>query len=116
MPPRARATFSKRSALRKEKQLPVLFVVEDNGYGISSPTRKINPLAIDVLQPNDWEQVDGLGRGRGPRSRPGTRSSISRAGNGPVFFWVTMERLSSHTSSDDHKLYRSAGGDRQSRR
>jgi 2-oxoisovalerate dehydrogenase E1 component len=31
-----------------------------------------------------------------------------RAGNGPAFFWVNMERLSSHTSSDDHKLYRSA--------
>src|SRR5438094_5795838 len=31
-----------------------------------------------------------------------------RAGNGPAFFWVKMERLSSHTSSDDQKLYRSA--------
>ena len=30
-----------------------------------------------------------------------------RAGKGPVFFWVKMERLSSHTSSDDQKLYRS---------
>ena len=25
-----------------------------------------------------------------------------------MFFWVMLERLSSHTSSDDHKLYRSA--------
>src|SRR4030095_5464099 len=31
-----------------------------------------------------------------------------RAGGGPHFWWVQMERLSSHTSSDDHKLYRSA--------
>src|SRR5262249_48114933 len=31
-----------------------------------------------------------------------------RAGGGPYFWWVTMERLSSHTSSDDQKLYRSA--------
>src|SRR5205085_3476478 len=31
-----------------------------------------------------------------------------RAGNGPVFFWLMMERLSSHTSSDDQKLYRTA--------
>src|SRR5260370_409547 len=31
-----------------------------------------------------------------------------RAGNGPFFFWINMERLSSHTSSDDQKLYRSA--------
>src|SRR5437762_13090572 len=31
-----------------------------------------------------------------------------RAGGGPHFWWVTMERLSSHTSSDDQRLYRSA--------
>src|SRR6202023_569507 len=31
-----------------------------------------------------------------------------RAGGGPHFWWVKMERLSSHTSSDDQKLYRSA--------
>src|SRR4029077_5472715 len=30
-----------------------------------------------------------------------------RAGAGPFFFWIRMERLSSHTSSDDQKLYRS---------
>src|SRR5439155_22507527 len=29
-----------------------------------------------------------------------------RAGGGPFFFWIKMERLSSHTSSDDQKLYR----------
>src|SRR5207248_10187012 len=34
--------------------------------------------------------------------------ALMRAGGGPVLFWVNMERLSSHTSSDDHKLYRSA--------
>jgi 2-oxoisovalerate dehydrogenase E1 component len=31
-----------------------------------------------------------------------------RSGGRPHFWWVTMERLSSHTSSDDQKLYRSA--------
>ncbi len=30
-----------------------------------------------------------------------------RAGGGPAFLWVKMERLSSHTSSDDQKIYRS---------
>src|SRR5499427_782684 len=51
--------FFEAVCFAKERKLPVLFIVEDNGYGISSPTRKINPLAIDVLQPNDWQQVDG---------------------------------------------------------
>ena len=51
--------FYEAIAFAKERKLPVLFVVEDNAYGISSPTRKINPLAIDVLQPKDWQRVEG---------------------------------------------------------
>ena len=58
-PRRARAISIEAVCFAKERQLPVLFVVEDNAYGISSPTRKINPLALDVLQPNDWRQIDG---------------------------------------------------------
>jgi 2-oxoisovalerate dehydrogenase E1 component len=99
--------FFEAVCFAKERKLPVLFVVEDNGYGISSPTRKINPLAIDVLQPNDWEQVDGSDVAAVHKAAERAIKHL-RASNGPVFFWVTMERLSSHTSSDDHKLYRSA--------
>ena len=36
--------FFEAVCFAKERKLPVLFVVEDNKYGISSPTRKINPL------------------------------------------------------------------------
>jgi 2-oxoisovalerate dehydrogenase E1 component len=99
--------FFEAICFAKEKQLPVLFVVEDNGYGISSPTRQINPLAIDVLQPNDWRELDGADV---PAVYEAGQEAIAhlRGGKGPVFFWVRMERLSSHTSSDDHKLYRSA--------
>ena len=51
--------FYEAICFAKERKLPVLFVVEDNAYGISSPTRKINPLALDALQPNDWKKIDG---------------------------------------------------------
>src|SRR6202045_4373245 len=51
--------FFEAICFAKEKKLPLLFVVEDNGYGISSPTRKINPRALDVVQPNDWRELDG---------------------------------------------------------
>ncbi|HVF71101.1 MAG TPA: thiamine pyrophosphate-dependent enzyme [Chthoniobacterales bacterium] len=99
--------FFEAVCFAKERKLPVLFVVEDNKYGISSPTRKINPRALDVLQPNDWQDVDG--RDVEQIYNAGVKAFESmRAGKGPVFLWVNMERLSSHTSSDDHKLYRSA--------
>ena len=99
--------FFEAVCFAKERKLPVLFVVEDNKYGISSPTRKINPRALDVLQPNDWQEVDGSDVQQIYDAGVKAFESM-RAGNGPVFFWVNMERLSSHTSSDDHKLYRTA--------
>jgi 2-oxoisovalerate dehydrogenase E1 component len=99
--------FFEAVCFAKERKLPVLFVVEDNKYGISSPTRKINPRALDILQPNDWKELDG--RDVQQIYDEGAKAFESmRAGGGPVFFWVNMERLSSHTSSDDHKLYRTA--------
>src|SRR3954454_8347480 len=99
--------FYEAICFAKEKKLPVLFVVEDNAYGISTPTRKINPLALDALQPNDWQQIDG---GKVDEVYAAAAESMAkmRAGGGPAFFWVMMERLSSHTSSDDQKLFRSA--------
>ncbi len=99
--------FYEAVCFAKERKLPVLFVVEDNGYGISSPTRKINPRALDVLQPNDWREVDGTDV-KAVYEAGQEAMAHMRAGKGPVFFWVMMERLSSHTSSDDQKLYRSA--------
>src|SRR5438034_5836635 len=99
--------FYEAICFAKEKKLPLLFVVEDNGYGISSPTRKINPRALDVVQPNDWRELDGANVGEMYELTAKALAHI-RAGKGPVFFWVMMERLSSHTSSDDQKLYRSA--------
>src|SRR5947209_2957760 len=99
--------FYEAICFAKEKKLPMLFVVEDNGYGISSPTRKINPRALDVVQPNDWRELDGANVEQMYEEAAKAFTHI-RAGKGPVFLWVMMERLSSHTSSDDQKLYRSA--------
>ncbi len=89
-----------------EKKLPLLLMVEDNGYGISTPTKTNNPLAIEVLNKAQWQIVDG----RDPEVvHAAAQQALAdlRAGKGPVFFWVKVERLSSHTSSDDHSLYRS---------
>ncbi len=89
-----------------EKKLPLLLIVEDNGYGISTPTKGSNPMALEVINQAQWQVVDG----RDPEKvHAAAQQAIAdlRAGQGPVFFWVKVERLSSHTSSDDHSLYRS---------
>ena len=98
--------FFEAISFAKEKKLPVLFVVEDNGYGISMPTRKTNPLALGVLEASDWQQMDGRNVQKLYEAASMAMEKI-RAGKGPAFFWIKMERLSSHTSSDDQKLYRS---------
>src|SRR5881398_296022 len=99
--------FFEAVSFAKEKKLPLLLVVEDNAYGISMPTRKTNPLALGVLEASDWQQIDGRDVQKVHDTASAAMEKI-RAGNGPAFFWVKMERLSSHTSSDDQKLYRSA--------
>lgn len=99
--------FYEAVAFAKERKLPLLLVVEDNGYGISSPTRQTNPLALNVLAAEEWARVDGWEVERVHTVAAELMERI-RAGGGPAFLWVTMERLSSHTSSDDQKIYRAA--------
>jgi 2-oxoisovalerate dehydrogenase E1 component len=99
--------FFEAICFAKEKKLPVLFLVEDNAYGISMPTRKTNPLALDILEQNNWRHIEGQDVQQIYDATAEAFDQI-RAGGGPFFFWIKMGRLSSHTSSDDQKLYRSA--------
>ena len=99
--------FFEAICFAKEKKLPVLFLVEDNGYGISMPTRKTNPLALDILEQENWRHIEGQDVQQVYDATAEAFEKI-RAGGGPFFFWIKMERLSSHTSSDDQKLYRTA--------
>ena len=99
--------FFEAICFAKEKQLPVLFVVEDNAYGISMPTRKTNPLALDILEQENWRHIEGQDVQQVYDATAEAFEKI-RGGGGPFFFWIKMERLSSHTSSDDQKLYRTA--------
>src|SRR5437016_5248410 len=99
--------FFEAVCFAKERKLPVLFIVEDNAYGISTPTREINPLALGVLEPKEWTELVGEDV-QGIYDAAASAMEKMRSGGGPRFWWVKMERLSSHTSSDDQKLYRSA--------
>ncbi len=99
--------FFEALCFAREKKLPVLFLVEDNGYGISMPTRKNNPLALNILETDNWRRIEGQDVQQIYDATAEAFEKI-REGSGPFFFWIRMERLSSHTSSDDQKLYRSA--------
>ena len=99
--------FFEAVAFAKERKLPLLLVVEDNGYGISSPTRRTNPLALNVLAAEEWTLVDGWDVEQVHAVAAEALARI-RAGAGPVFMWMKLERLTSHTSSDDQKIYRSS--------
>src|SRR5437588_5324548 len=79
--------FFEAVCFAKEKKLPVLFIVEDNAYGISTPTRHINPLAIGVLQPNDWIELDGADV-QTVYDVAGKAIEGLRTGKGPSFLWV----------------------------
>ncbi len=98
--------FYEAVAFSKERKLPLLLIVEDNGYGISSPTRQTNPLALNILAAEEWVLVDGWDVEHVYAVAAQLMEKI-RAGGGPAYLWIKMERLSSHTSSDDQKIYRS---------
>ena len=93
-------------AFALEKQLPLIVLVEDNGIGISSVTSDINPLALGVFDRARWEEIDGCDLDVVHAAVGNAMESI-RAGGGPRFIWARTERISSHSSADDQRKYRS---------
>ncbi len=89
-----------------ERRLPVLFIVEDNRYGISTNTDKFNPFKLGVFSKSvGVVHVDG----RHPdnvHEAAATAIARARAGDGPSVMVCEVDRLCSHTSSDDHRVYR----------
>ncbi|GMW01211.1 MAG: tungsten formylmethanofuran dehydrogenase subunit E [Candidatus Hydrogenedentota bacterium] len=97
--------FFEALAFALQEKLPVVFLVEDNHYGISTPTAHMTPFAIGALSSDCLVHVNG-------------RDAIevyekclcavdkARAGHGPTVLWCDLDRLASHTSSDDQRVYR----------
>jgi len=97
--------FFEAACVAIEKKLPVVFVVEDNGIAISTPNRDANPLALGVMDEARWVRADGANVGEVYRAA-GEAVSKARKGEGPSFLWLDLERGTSHSSADDHRLYR----------
>jgi len=91
-------------------KLPVVFVIEDNGYAISVPREVQTPQdsiskAVAGFQPLHVLEGDGLDPVESYRMM---REAIdhARAGNGPALVHAHCIRPYSHSMSDDQSLYR----------
>jgi 2-oxoisovalerate dehydrogenase E1 component len=90
-----------------QKSLPLVFVVQDNGYGISTPTGALTPWNIGALAAERLTKVDG--RDVVAVFEAGQKLfAQAREGGGPSVLWLEMDRLWPHMASDDHRIYRSA--------
>lgn len=90
-----------------ERQLPLILIVEDNSYGISTNTSKYNPFNLGVfggeinLVEVDARHPDRVFNALDPVVQR------TRSGEGPTVMVFHLDRLCSHASSDDQTVYRS---------
>jgi 2-oxoisovalerate dehydrogenase E1 component len=91
---------------------PVLFVVEDNGWAISTNTRGRTPLWLNARESDSLFGVD-VNKLNG-REMTGCLPAFTRIVNQmrtdrkPQIVWLDVDRLYSHTNADDQRLYRNA--------
>ena len=93
-------------------ELPVVFVIEDNGFAISVPREVQTPgdsisKAVAGFQPLHIVECDGCDA---IASYAAMREAIdhARAGKGPALVHAHCIRPYSHSMSDDQRLYRTA--------
>lgn len=90
-----------------QHKLPVLFVVEDNGFGISTRTDSMSPLNLGIFNPTLYSVIDATDFDVVLEAGRRAMAEI-REGSGPTILWCRLDRLCSHTSSDDQAIYRTA--------
>lgn len=98
--------FYEAICFAKERSLPMVFVVEDNGFAISTKTDKMNAMALRALREEEWIKLDGSNPIEVYEKAEEAFKKV-RSGKGPIFIWCRVERLSSHSSADDQRNYRS---------
>ncbi len=88
-----------------ERQLPVLFLVEDNGYAISTRTDSMQPLHLGMVAAEIVVRADAR---RIFDFLPVAEAAVERvrSGRGPLVLWCRVERLEGHTGNDDQIAYR----------
>jgi 2-oxoisovalerate dehydrogenase E1 component len=93
------------------EQLPVIFVVQNNGYGISVP---VSEQTANRIVSENYRGLKGLtiincdGTDPFDSARAmGRALQVVRSGQGPVLLHASCQRLHAHSNSDRHELYRS---------
>ena len=99
--------FYEAVAFAIERNLPIVLLVEDNRYGISTNTDKFNPFKLEVFNHEIVKHVDARHPDRVCDAAVDAFEK-ARSGNGPTLMLCELDRLCSHTSSDDHRVYRPA--------
>ncbi|WHN66026.1 beta-ketoacyl-ACP synthase 3 [Cysteiniphilum sp. QT6929] len=96
----------------KRRTLPVLFVVQDNDYAISTQTKGNTFFSLpDHSQPNEFYDIpityiDGTNP-FASHEKVGKIISDMRQNRAPHIIVFKVERLNSHSNADDHRIYRS---------
>ena len=104
--------FLEACAEAVRSRLPVLFVVQDNHYAISTPTAGRTFYSLPDGANNQFfgmpiRFVDGRQAVQAYHAF-GEVVADMRQHRGPALIVLEVERLSSHTNADDHSIYRSA--------
>src|SRR5207248_79501 len=98
--------FYEAVAFALQESLPIIYLIEDNRYCISTPTAGFFPYRLGALGDRCMKHIDA----RDPLTVHDAASEAiekARSGGGPTVLWCDVDRLCSHTSSDDQRLYRS---------
>jgi 2-oxoisovalerate dehydrogenase E1 component len=103
--------FMEAVAEAVRSRLPVLFLVEDNRYALSTPTAGKTLYSLPDGLPESYyglalHRVDG-GDAEAVDQHIGSLIGGMRADRAPRLAVLHMERLASHTNADDETLYRS---------
>src|SRR5438128_5396561 len=90
-----------------QEKLPIVFVVEDNGFGISTRTAHHLPFRLGIFAKSLYRRIDGRSL---DSVHEASRDAIdvARRGDGPTILWMELDRIASHTHSDDQRIYRPA--------
>ena len=94
------------------RKLPVLFMVEDNGYAISVPVEVQTPgsdisRVVEGFVGLEIFRTDGTDYLASYRTMRGAVAHV-REGNGPALVHASVVRPYSHSLSDDERLYKTA--------